>query len=98
MANTIADRVYRDKYRSAMLEKILRNNLTAEAICEVDRSDNKRIQNPYGSAPSASVQEISGHYITDDFTTTDDTLTVTDEVIVSEHIFDFEEVLTHFNF
>jgi len=97
MANTIADRVYRDKYRSAMLEKILRNNLTAEAICEVDRSDNKRIQNPYGSAPSASVQEISGHYITDDFTTTDDTLTVTDEVIVSEHIMDFEEVLTHFN-
>jgi len=97
MANTIADRVYRDKYRSATLEKLLRNALVTEAICEVDRSDNKRIQNPYGSQPSASVQAISGHYIVDDYVTTDDTLTVTDEVIVAEHIFDFEEVLTNFN-
>ncbi len=97
MANTIADRVYRDKYRSATLERLLRNALVTEAICEVDRSDNKRIQNPYGSQPSASVQAISGHYIVDDYVTTDDTLTVTDEVIVAEHIFDFEEVLTNFN-
>jgi hypothetical protein len=97
MSNTIADRVYRDKYRSATLERLLRNALVTEAICEVDRSDNKRIQNPYGSQPTASVQAISGHYIVDDYVTTDDTLTVTDEVIVAEHVFDFEEVLTNFN-
>ncbi len=97
MANTIADRVYRDKYRSATLEKLLRNALVTEAICEVDRSDIKRIQNPYGSQPSASVQALSGHYIVDDFTTTDEALDVTDEVIVAEHIFDFEEVMTNFN-
>ena len=97
MANTISDRTWRDKYRSSMLEKILRNNLVAEAICEVDRSDNKRIQNPYGSQPSASVQALSGNYIVDDFTTTDDTLTVADEVIVAEHIYDFEDVMSNFN-
>lgn len=95
--NTIADRVYRDKYRSALLGKVLRRALVSEAICEADHSDNKRIQNPYGSAPSAVVQAISGRYIADDFTTTDDTLTVADEVIVAEHIYDFEEVLTNFN-
>jgi hypothetical protein len=97
MANTIADRVYRDKYRSKVLEKILRNALVCEKVCEVDRSDNKRIQNPYGSQPAASVQAISGHYIVDDYVTTDDTLTVTDEVIVAEHIFDFEDILTQFD-
>ena len=80
-----------------MLEKILRNALVAEKICEVDRSDAKVIKNPYGSAPSASVQAISGNYIVDDFTTTDDTLTVADEVIVAEHIYDFEEVMSNFN-
>jgi len=97
MANTISDRTWRDKYRSSMLERILRNNLVAEAICEVDRSDNKRIQNPYGSEPSASVQALSGNYIVDDYTTTDDTLTVADEVIVAEHIYDFEDVMSNFN-
>jgi hypothetical protein len=97
MANTISDRTWRDKYRSSMLERILRNNLVAEAICEVDRSDNKRIQNPYGSEPSASVQALSGNYIVDDYTTTDDTLTVADEVIVAEHIYDFEDVMSNFD-
>lgn len=97
MANTISDRTWRDKYRSATLERALRNALVTEAITEVDRSDNYRILNPYGSAPSASVQALSGHYVVDDFTTTDDTLTVTDEVIVAEHIFDFESLLSNFN-
>jgi len=97
MANTISDRTWRDKYRSAVLERLLRNALVCEKICEVDRGDNRRIQNPYGSAPSASVQALSGHYVVDDYTTTDDTLTVTDEVIVAEHIFDFEEVMSNFN-
>ena len=97
MANTISDRTWRDKYRSATLEKLLRNALVTEAVCEVDRSDVYRIQNPYGSQPSAEVQALSGQYVVDDFTTTDDTLTVTDEVIVAEHIYDFESVMSNFN-
>jgi len=97
MANTISSRTYRDKYRMATIAQQLRNRLVAEAICDVDRTDNKRIQSPYGSIPSATVQAISGTYTVDDFTTTDDTLTVTDEVIVSEHIHDFEDILTSFD-
>ena len=97
MANTIADRVYRDKYRSSTLDQVLRRALISEKICEVDRSDVKRIQNPYGSQAAAEVQEISGQYVVDDFTTTDDVLTVTDEVIVAEHIYDFEDILTQPN-
>lgn len=95
--NTISTKTWRDKYRSAVLEKILRNNLVTEAICEVDRGDAKTIQNPYGSAPSASVQALSGNYVVDDFTTTDDTLTVADEVVVAEHVYDFEDVMSKFD-
>ena len=80
-----------------MLDKVLRNALVAEAICEVDRSGNKRINNPYGSQPTATVQAIAGTYSVSDFTTTDDTLTVTDEVIYSEHIHDFEDILSQFD-
>jgi len=97
MANTISSRTYRDKFRQATLEQALRNRLVAEKICNVDRTDNKRIQSPYGSQPTAVVQAIVGTYTVADFTTTDDTLTVTDEVIVAEHIFDFEDVLTNFD-
>jgi hypothetical protein len=97
MANTIANRVFRDKYRMAKLDALLRRALVAEAICDVDRTDNKRIQSPYGSTPTAVVQAIAGTYSVAEYQTTDDTLTVTDEVIVAEHIFDFEEVLTAFN-
>ena len=96
MANNISDRTYRDKYRSSVLERLLRKALLTEAVCEVDRSDIYRIQNPYGSTPSAEVQTISGQYVVDDYTTTDDALTVNQEVIVAEHIYDFEEVLTAF--
>jgi hypothetical protein len=97
MPNTIADRVYRDKYKQAKLDHALRKMLVAEAICQVDRSDNKRIQSPYGSTPTAAVQAIAGTYTVSEYTTTDDTLTVTDEVIVAEHIYDFEELLTSFD-
>ena len=97
MANIVSDRAWRDKYRSATLERLLRNALVTEAICEVDRSDSYRIQNPYGSQPTAEVQALSGQYVVDDFTTTDDALTVTDEVIVAEHIYDFEAVMSNFN-
>jgi hypothetical protein len=97
MANTIASRVYRDKYRSATLAQLLRTALVAEKICQVDRTDNKRIQNPYGAAAVGTVQGIAGTYAVADFVTTDDTLTVDNEVIVAEHIFDFEEILNNFD-
>lgn len=97
MANTISSRTYRDKYRSASLQQVLRNSLVSAKVCEVDNSDNKRIQNPYASQPTATVQAIAGTYTVDNYTTTDDTLTVTDEVIVAEHIYDFEDVLSNFN-
>ena len=97
MANTISDRTYREGYYSTSLQEILKRALIAEKITEVDKTDRKVIDNPYGSRPVAEVQAISGQYISDDWTTTDDALTVTDEVIVSEHIYDFEEVLTQFD-
>lgn len=97
MANTISTKVYRDVYRSASLGKLLRKNLVAEAICNVDRRGLKTIQNPYGSQPTATVQAISGTYTISDWTTTDDTLTVNQEFIYAEHVFDFEETLTRFD-
>lgn len=95
--NTISSRTYRDKYRLANLDNLLRTALVAEKICMVDRSDNKRIQSPYGSTPTGTVQAIAGTYSVSAFTTTDDTLTVTDEVLVPEHVFDFEDVMSNFD-
>lgn len=97
MSQTIDTRVYRDKYRQKSLEQVLRNALVCEKICSVDNSDVKRIQNPYGSQPTATVQAIAGTYTLADFQLTDDTLTVTDEVIVAEHIHDFESLLNNFD-
>lgn len=97
MANTIATRVYRDKYRRATLDHLLRNALVSEKIFEVDRTELKRIQSPYGSTPTVVVQALAGTYTPADFTTTDDALSVDDEFIVSEHIFDFEQTLTAFD-
>ncbi len=97
MANTIGSKTYRDKYRKASLEVLLRNALIAEKICEVDRSDSKTIQNPYGSQPTTVVQALAGTYTPATFTTTDDTLTVADEFIVSEHVYDFEDTLSKFD-
>ncbi len=97
MANTIASRVFRDKYRSSTLENILRGAMVTEKITSVDRSNNYRIQNPYTSAPTVTVQALTGTYSVADFTTTDDTLTITDEFVVAEHIHDFQESLTQFD-
>jgi len=97
MANTIASRVYRDKYRSATLDTLLRGAMVSESITAVDRSNNKRIQSPYSSTPTIEVRALAGTYTPADFTTTDDTLTVTDEFIVGEHIMDFQESLTQFD-
>jgi len=95
--NTISTRSYRDKFRLATFDQNLRNALVAEKICSVDRSPVKTIENPYGNQPTATVQAVAGTYSVTALTTTDDTLTVADEVIYSEHIFDFEETLTRFD-
>jgi hypothetical protein len=97
MANTIGSQVWREKYAKATLENALRNNLVAEAICKVDRSDVKVIKSPYMTAPTVTVQAVAGTYSPADFVTTNDTLTVTDEFIVSEHIMDFQSALSDFD-
>lgn len=94
---TLSTKTLRDKYRLEMLDATLRNNLVAEAVCMVDRSDSKTIQSPYLAAISTTVQAIAGTYTPAAFTTTDDTLTVTDEFITASHIFDFENVLSKFD-
>jgi hypothetical protein len=81
----------------ATLEQVLRKALIAEKICEVDRTDAKTIQNPYGSQPTVAVTALNGTYAISDYTTTDDTLTVDNEFKISEHIFDFESTLSQFD-
>ena len=95
--NTISTKTYRDKYRQANLEKILRNALVAEKVCMVDRSGAKTIQNPYGAQTAAQVTTLTGTYRVDDYVTTDDTLTVNVEIKAAEQVYDFEESLSVFN-
>lgn len=95
--NTIATKVYRDKYRSAILDSLLSRALISEAVFEKDTSGLKTLQNPYGTQPTSTTQAIAGTYSVAAYTTTDDTLTVTDEIVVAEHVFDFEETLTNFD-
>lgn len=95
--NTISTKTYRDKYRMSNLDKLLRQALVCEAICDVDRSATKTIQNPYGSQPTTTVQALTGTYSVASYTTTDDTLTVADEFICAEHVFDFEQSLAKFD-
>ncbi len=97
MANTIGTQVWREKYAKATLENALRNNLVAEAICKVDRSDVKVIKSPYMTAPTVTVQALAGTYSPADFTTTNDTLTVAYEFLVSEHIMDFQSTMADFD-
>lgn len=95
--NTISTKTYRDKYRLANLDSLLRSALVTEKICMVDRSGSKTIQSPYGSQPTTTIQAIAGTYAIGAYTTTDDTLTVADEFNCAEHIFDFEQTLTTLN-
>jgi len=97
MANTMGTEAWRLKYRKATLETALRNGLVAEAICEVDRTDTKYIRSPYQTAPTTVVQPVAGTYAAADYTITNDTLTVTEEFIVSEHVYDFEDTLNNFD-
>lgn len=87
----------RDKYFQSQYDIILRNALVSEKICKVDRSDLERIQNPYGSQPTATVQAVAGTYSVTAWTVTDQALTVTDEVIYAEHIFAHEKYFAVFD-
>lgn len=87
----------RDKYFQSQYEIVLRNNLVSEKICMVDNSDSKRIQNPYGSQPTATIQAVAGTYSVSAWTVTDDALTVTDEVIYAEHVFAHEDFFAVFD-
>jgi len=95
--NLLSTKTYRDKYRMANLDTILRNALVAEKICEVDRSNAKTIQNPYGSQATTVVSALTGTYTVADYSTTDDTLTVDNEFKVAEQVYDFEETLSKFD-
>ena len=87
----------RDKYFQSQYDIVLRNALVCEKICKVDNSDSKRIQNPYGTQPTATIQAVAGTYSVTAWTITDDALTVTDEVIYAEHIFAHEEFFAVFD-
>ena len=93
--NTNADTSYGAKWFQANLQETLKAALVAEKICQVDRSDGKYIWNPYGSAPTTTIQAIAGSYSAATYTSTDDTLTVSDEFICSNVIHDFEMVMQH---
>lgn len=87
----------RDKYFQSQYEIVLRNALVCEKICMVDNSDEKRIQNPYGSQPTATIQAVAGTYTVTAWTITDDALTVTDEVTYAEHVFAHETFFAKFD-
>lgn len=87
----------RDKYFQSQYAYVLRNSLVAEKITTVDNSDTKRIQNPYGGQPTATIQAVAGTYSVTAWTITDDALTVTDEVIYAEHVFAHEEFFAVFD-
>lgn len=87
----------RDKYFQSQYDIVLRNALVCEKICSVDNSDTKRIQNPYGGQPTATIQAVAGTYSVTAWTITDDALTVTDEVIYAEHVFAHEEFFAVFD-
>lgn len=88
---------WRHKYFSATLQHVLKHALVAEKICMVDNSDIKYIFNPYSNQPTATVQAIAGTYSVSAYTVTDDSLTVDNEVIYSEHIYDFERVMNNYD-
>ena len=87
----------RDAYFQSQYDIVLRKAQVAEKICNVDRTDAKRIQNPYGSQPTATIQAVAGTYSVSAWTITDDALTVTDEVIYSEHVFAHEDYFAKFD-
>lgn len=97
IAGTALSSVWREKYLKSTLEHYLRKALVAEAICVVDRSDSKYIQNPYVGQVTASVTSMAGTYAVTAFTTTDETLEVSDQVTYAEHLYEFETTMSRFD-
>lgn len=97
MANTLSTYSLRHKYFQSNLQQALRNALVAEAICRVDRSDLKTIENPYITATTATIQAVAGTYSVNAMTVTDDSLSVNDEVVDATQIFDFEMKTANFD-
>ncbi len=74
------------------------NNLVAEKVCLVDRTDLYTISSPYlSTSVTATVQALTGTYTPGAVTTSTDTLTVADEIVAPTHIFDFEAVTAAFD-
>lgn len=97
MANTLSTHTLRQVYMQNSLQEQLRNALVAEAVCRVDRSELKTIENPYITQQTAAIQAVAGTYSVSAMTTTDDTLTVADEVIFGTHVYDFERLTSNFD-
>jgi len=95
--NTLSTKTLRDKYRAAQILQALRNQVVAEKVCMVDRSDLKTISSPYITAMTTVIQAVAGTYTPANITTTDDTLTVADEFIVSGQIKGFEQIVGNFD-
>lgn len=88
----------RHKYFQSGIQQALRNALVSEAICKVDRSGLKTIENPYiSTSGSITQQAVAGTYTVTAMATTEDSLQVADEVIVPTHIFDFERKTANFD-
>ena len=88
----------RHKYFKSGLQQALRNALVSEAICKVDRSELKTIENPYiSTSGTITHQAVAGTYTVSALATTEDSLAVADEIIVPTHIFDFEMRTANFN-
>jgi len=81
------------------MQKVLRTALVTQAICKLDMSGVRYMENPYGSQPTAAVTALAsaGAYSVSAWTTTEDNLTVTDEVAYGEHVYGFEQKMSNFN-
>lgn len=88
---------YRARYFKKTLQEILKRSLIANEICDISRSGEKYIHNPYSSEVTAVAQALAGTYSVSAWTITDNTLEVADEFIYGEHIFDFEEELVSYD-
>lgn len=94
MANTLSTHAYREKFAKSRFGYILRRSLIAEAICDVDTTDNKTVKNPYIATGGATGQALTGTYSVGNITITDDDLVVDKEFIEGGHVMDWEQVLT----
>lgn len=97
MANTLSTYSLRHKYFMSNIQPALQKALVAEAICKVDNSQLKTIENPYITASSPTLQAVAGTYSISALTVTDDALSVDDEVINPTHVFDFEMKTSNFD-